>query len=92
MRNTIMRRKKNIKQEDSRGPFHKAGLVKTLRLLTLKWGKLWVFRFTKGGNSNCAIATHPGPATDAGGGGGCAMLGIKQLHSQIALIFINSTV
>ena len=35
----------------SRGPFHKAGLVKTLGLLTLKWGKLWVFRFTKGGNS-----------------------------------------
>ena len=34
------------------GPFHKAGLVKTLSLLTLKWGKLWVFRFTKGGNSN----------------------------------------
>ena len=34
-----------------RGPFHKAGLVKTLGLLTLKWGKLWVFRFTKGDNS-----------------------------------------
>ena len=40
----------------------------------------------------CAIATHPGPATGAQQGGGCAMLGIKQTAQSNSLIFIYSTV
>ncbi len=38
-----------------RGSFQEASLVKTLGLLTLKWGKLWVLCFRTGGKSSLRI-------------------------------------
>ena len=39
------------------GVFQKAGFVKTLNMLTLRWRKLWVFSSRKRGNLNSGSAT-----------------------------------